>query len=70
MRSITESLIAVVNGHNRLTSARELGAGKVTFRFLDAKTANEARSLSALQNIAEATALEWERQAEVTESRA
>ena len=43
----------VVNGHNRLSLARRLGAEEVTVRFLDAKNATEARAIGALQNIAE-----------------
>ena len=45
--------VFVVNGHNRLDLAKRLGADKVTARFLDAPNALEARSIGALQNIAE-----------------
>jgi hypothetical protein len=43
----------VVNGHNRLALARRLGAEEVTVRYLDAANAKEARSIGAMQNIAE-----------------
>lgn len=45
--------VYVVNGHNRLSLARRLGAEEVTVRFLNAKTATEARAIGAMQNIAE-----------------
>jgi hypothetical protein len=43
----------VVNGHNRLRLARESGASNVLVRYLSAETAEEARAIGALQNIAE-----------------
>lgn len=45
--------VYVVNGHNRLSLARRLGADEVTVRFLNAKNATEARAIGAMQNIAE-----------------
>ena len=45
--------VYVVNGHNRLSLARRLGAEEVTVRFLHAKNATEARAIGAMQNIAE-----------------
>lgn len=45
--------VYVVNGHNRLSLANRLGAEEVTVRFLNAKTATEARAIGAMQNIAE-----------------
>ena len=45
--------VYVVNGHNRMALARRLGAEEVTVRFLNAKTATEARAIGAMQNIAE-----------------
>jgi predicted ABC-type ATPase len=48
-----DSKIYVVNGHNRLSLARRLGAESVTVRFLKAANATEARAIGALQNIAE-----------------
>jgi hypothetical protein len=45
--------VYVVNGHNRLNLANRLGAEEVTVRFLNAKTATEARAIGAMQNIAE-----------------
>jgi hypothetical protein len=43
----------VINGHNRLALAKRLGADDVTVRYLDAKDAQEARAIGAMQNIAE-----------------
>ena len=45
--------IYVVNGHNRLSLAKRLGAEEVTVRFLNAQNATEARAIGAMQNIAE-----------------
>lgn len=45
--------IYVVNGHNRLSLAKRLGAEEVTVRFLNAANATEARAIGAMQNIAE-----------------
>ncbi len=45
--------VYVVNGHNRLSLARRLGAEEVTVRFLNAANATEARAIGAMQNIAE-----------------
>ncbi len=45
--------IYVVNGHNRLSLAKRLGAEEVTVRFLKAANATEARAIGAMQNIAE-----------------
>jgi hypothetical protein len=45
--------VYVVNGHNRLSLAKRLGAEEVTVRFLDAANATEARAIGAMQNIAE-----------------
>ncbi|NEP40019.1 MAG: hypothetical protein F6K35_12555, partial [Okeania sp. SIO2H7] len=47
------SSIYVVNGHNRLAKARELGIKTLTCRFIQAGTAKEARSIGAIANIAE-----------------
>lgn len=43
----------VINGHNRATLAKNLGAEKVTVRYLDVANASEARATGALTNIAE-----------------
>jgi hypothetical protein len=43
----------VVNGHNRLAKAKELGVDSVTVRFIDAPDAKSARAIGALTNIAE-----------------
>lgn len=43
----------VVNGHNRATLARKLGAEKVAVRYLAVDTPHEARAIGALTNIAE-----------------
>jgi len=43
----------VVNGHNRASLAKKLGADKVVVRHLDVKDASEARAVGALTNIAE-----------------
>lgn len=43
----------VVNGHNRLALAKRLGAEEVTVRHLKAGSAQEARAIGAMQNIAE-----------------
>lgn len=43
----------VVNGHNRLRLAKEDGTRRVLVRYLQADTAEEARAIGALQNIAE-----------------
>lgn len=45
--------VFVVNGHHRLDLANKLGAEKVAVRFLGSKTAEEARGVGALTNIAE-----------------
>lgn len=43
----------VVNGHNRLAKANELGAEKVAVRYLDVPSHQEARTIGAMTNIAE-----------------
>ncbi len=43
----------VVNGHNRLAKANELGADKVAVRYLEVPTHQEARTIGAMTNIAE-----------------
>jgi hypothetical protein len=43
----------VVNGHHRLDLAKKLGVEKVTVKYLDAKTPEQARAKGALVNIAE-----------------
>jgi hypothetical protein len=43
----------VVNGHNRLSKANELGAEKVAVRYLDVPSHQEARTIGAMTNIAE-----------------
>lgn len=43
----------VVNGHNRVGKAIELGAESVSVRYLNVPSAKEARSIGALTNIAE-----------------
>lgn len=43
----------VVNGHNRASLAKKLGADKVVVRHLDVKDSSEARAVGALTNIAE-----------------
>ena len=50
----------VVNGHNRLRLAKESGYGNVLVRYLDAKTAEEARAIGALQNISEGQGTPWD----------
>lgn len=48
----------VVNGHNRLALAKRLGAEEVTVRYLKAGSAQEARAIGAMQNIAEGAGTE------------
>lgn len=48
----------VVNGHNRLALAKRLGAEEVTVRHLKAGSAQEARAIGAMQNIAEGAGTE------------
>ncbi|MEH2135438.1 hypothetical protein [Nostoc sp.] len=43
----------VINGHNRVNLAKDAGTDEVTVRFIKAKSAEEARSVGALTNIAE-----------------
>lgn len=43
----------VVNGHNRATLARKLGAEKVAVRYLNVDTPHEARAIGALTNVSE-----------------
>jgi hypothetical protein len=43
----------VVNGHNRLERAKELGVQTHAVRFIQANTAKEARAIGAMMNIAE-----------------
>lgn len=43
----------VVNGHHRMDLAKKLGVKSVTVKYLQAKTAEEARAKGALVNIAE-----------------
>ena len=43
----------VVNGHNRLERAKELGVQTHPVRFIQAQTAEEARAIGAMMNIAE-----------------
>lgn len=43
----------VINGHNRTERARSLGVEKITAKFIRANTAEEARAIGALTNIAE-----------------
>ena len=45
--------VFVVNGHHRLTLALRVGVERVNVRFLQARSAVEARTIGALQNIAE-----------------
>jgi 2'-5' RNA ligase len=45
--------VYVVNGHHRATLAKQSKTGNLPVRMLDAKDATEARSIGALQNIAE-----------------
>jgi hypothetical protein len=43
----------VVNGHHRATLAKQTKTGSLPVRMIDAENAGEARSIGALQNIAE-----------------
>ncbi|ARV58062.1 hypothetical protein BZZ01_04915 [Nostocales cyanobacterium HT-58-2] len=43
----------VVNGHNRVNLAKQLGVKNITSRFINAKTPEEARAVGAMTNIAE-----------------
>ena len=52
-RDPADGVAYVVNGHNRLRLAKDDGTGKVLVRYLQAETAEEARAIGALQNIAE-----------------
>ncbi|MCC5616376.1 hypothetical protein LC605_15115 [Nostoc sp. CHAB 5836] len=45
--------VYVVNGHNRTERAKALGVQKMTAKFIKAKSAEEARAVGALTNIAE-----------------
>ena len=47
------SKVYVVNGHHRLDLAKRKNVPNIDVRFLDAKSAPEARAMGALQNIAE-----------------
>ena len=49
----SDKKVYVVNGHNRLELEKKLGVPQRPARFLDAKTAKEARAIGALTNIAE-----------------
>ena len=44
--------IYVVNGHNRLAKAKEMGVGSVRVNFIPARTAEQARAYGAASNIA------------------
>ena len=48
-----DSLIYVVNGHNRLKLAIDLGVKSLPVKFIQADTAKQARFIGALANIAE-----------------
>jgi len=52
-RDPADGVTYVVNGHNRLRLAKDDGTRKVLVRYLQAETAEEARAIGALQNIAE-----------------
>ena len=52
-RDPDDKKIYVVNGHNRLALAQRANTDKIAVRFLEAGTAQEARSIGALTNIAE-----------------
>ena len=52
-RDPADGVAYVVNGHNRLRLAKDDGTRKVLVRYLQADTAEEARAIGALQNIAE-----------------
>jgi tape measure domain-containing protein len=43
----------VINGHNRVTLAKDLGVENLAVRYIDASTAEEARAIGAKTNIAE-----------------
>ena len=44
--------IYVVNGHNRLAKAKEMGVGSIRVNFIPARTAEQARAFGAAANIA------------------
>ena len=44
--------IYVVNGHNRLAKAKEMGVGSIRANFIPARTAEQARAYGAAANIA------------------
>ena len=45
--------VFVINGHHRLDLAKKLGAERVGVQFINAKNAEEARSIGAVTNIAQ-----------------
>ena len=48
----TDGQIYVVNGHNRLAKAKEMGVGSIRVNFIPARTAEQARAFGAAANIA------------------
>ena len=52
-RDPADGKVYVVNGHHRATLAKQTRTGNLPVRMIDAKDAGEARSIGALQNIAE-----------------
>jgi hypothetical protein len=48
----TDGEIYVVNGHNRLAKAKEMGVGSIRVNFIPARTAEQARAFGAAANIA------------------
>lgn len=52
-RDPADNRLKVVNGHNRIAKARQLGAPSVRVLEIDAPTAEKARAIGAMQNIAE-----------------
>jgi len=52
-RDPDDGLAYVVNGHNRVSLAKKLGVSSLVCRFLSANSANEARFIGAMANIAE-----------------
>lgn len=52
--------LLVVNGHNRLALAKRSGADKVLVWEIEAKTAEEARAIGAMENIVEGQGTAWD----------
>ena len=52
-RDPADGRLKVLNGHNRVAKAKELGVADIPVKIIEAKNAGEARAAGALQNMAE-----------------